>query len=225
MIKKKTEQADLEGYRGLFIKVGYIVALGAILLAFEWTTSAEKASSLGTTADMQAEEEIVPITRQDVKPPPPPPPQEQVADVLNLADDDAELEEEADAMSSEADENTMIEIQELPSNEVEEEEVFFVVEEMPLFPGGERGLKKWIAQKVKYPAIARENDIQGKVFVRFVVTSSGKVDKVQIIRGVDPLLDAESVRVVKSLPRWKPGMQRGKPVSVWYTVPINFKLQ
>lgn len=226
MIKKKTEQADLERFRGLFIKVGYIVALGVILLAFEWTTSAEKAAGLGKTADLQAEEEIIPITRQDVTPPPPPPPVQQMADVLNMAEDDADLEEEADAMSTEADENMIVDIQDLPTDEpAAEEEVFFVVEEMPLFPGGEIGLKKWIAQNVKYPAIARENDIQGKVFVRFVVTSSGKVDKVQIVRGVDPLLDAEAIRVVNALPKWKPGMQRGKPVSVWYTVPINFKLQ
>jgi protein TonB len=226
MIKKKTEQADLERYRGLFLKVGYIVAMGIILLAFEWTSSAEKASSLGKMADMQSEEEIVPVTRQDITPPPPPPPQQQVADILNLAQDDANLDEEADAMNAESDENTMINIQTLPSNEKEtEEEVFFVVEDMPQFPGGDLGLKKWIAQNVKYPAIARENDIQGKVFVRFVVTSSGKVDKVQIVRGVDPLLDAEAIRVVNELPRWKPGMQRGQPVSVWYTVPINFKLQ
>jgi len=226
MITKKTEQADLERFRGLFIKVGYIVALGVILLAFEWTSKAEKATGLGKTADLQTEEEIIPITRQDVTPPPPPPPPQQMADVLNMAEDDAELEEEADAMSTEANENMVVDIQDLPTDEASaEEEVFFVVEEMPLFPGGELGLKKWIAQNVKYPAIARENDIQGKVFVRFVVTSGGKVDKVQIIRGVDPLLDAEAIRVVNSLPRWKPGMQRGKPVSVWYTVPINFKLQ
>ncbi len=225
MISKKTEKADLEKYRGLFLKVGYIIALGVILFAFEWTTSASKAETLGKIQDVNAEEEIIPITRQDV-PPPPPPPQQQVSDILNLAEDDADIEEEDNTMDMESDENTQIDIQDLPQQEEEkEEEVFFVVENMPQFPGGNRGLQKWIATHVKYPAVARENDIQGKVFVRFVVTSKGNVDKVQIIRGVDPLLDAEAVRVVKKLPRWKPGMQRSKPVSVWYTVPINFKLQ
>lgn len=226
MISKKAEKADLEKYRSLFLKVGYIIALGVILLAFEWTSSAEKVESLGKVQDVNAEEEIIPITRQDIAPPPPPPPQQQVADILNMAEDDADIEEEADVADMESDESTQIEIQELPEENTEKvEEVFFVVEDMPKFPGGDLALKRWIANHVKYPAVARENDIQGKVFVRFVVTSTGKVDKVQIVRGVDPLLDAEAVRVVKALPRWKPGYQRNKPVSVWYTVPINFKLQ
>jgi len=226
MISKKAEKADLEKYRGLFLKVGYIVALGVILLAFEWTSSAEKVESLGKVQDVNAEEEIIPITRQDIAPPPPPPQQQQVADILNMAEDDADIEEEADVADMESDESTQIDIQELPEDNTDKvEEVFFVVEDMPKFPGGDLALKRWIANHVKYPAVARENDIQGKVFVRFVVTSSGKVDKVQIVRGVDPLLDAESIRVVKALPRWKPGYQRNKPVSVWYTVPINFKLQ
>ena len=226
MISKKAEKADLEKYRSLFLKVGYIIALGVILLAFEWTSSAEKVESLGKVQDVNAEEEIIPITRQDIAPPPPPPQQQQVADILNMAEDDADIEEEADVADMESDESTQIEIQELPEENTEKvEEVFFVVEDMPKFPGGDLALKRWIANHVKYPAVARENDIQGKVFVRFVVTSTGKVDKVQIVRGVDPLLDAEAVRVVKALPRWKPGYQRNKPVSVWYTVPINFKLQ
>jgi len=226
MISKKAEKADLEKYRGLFLKIGYIVALGVILLAFEWTSSAEKVESLGKVQDVNAEEEIIPITRQDIAPPPPPPQQQQVADILNMAEDDADIDEEADVADMESDESTQIDIQELPEDNTDKaEEVFFVVEDMPKFPGGDLALKRWIANHVKYPAVARENDIQGKVFVRFVVTSSGKVDKVQIVRGVDPLLDAESIRVVKALPRWKPGYQRNKPVSVWYTVPINFKLQ
>ena len=226
MISKKAEKADLEKYRGLFLKIGYIIALGVILLAFEWTSSAEKVESLGKVQDVNAEEEIIPITRQDIAPPPPPPQQQQVADILNMAEDDADIEEEADVADMESDESTQIDIQELPEDNTDKaEEVFFVVEDMPKFPGGDLALKRWIANNVKYPAVARENDIQGKVFVRFVVTSSGKVDKVQIVRGVDPLLDAESIRVVKALPRWKPGYQRNKPVSVWYTVPINFKLQ
>jgi len=226
MISKKAEKVDLEKYRGLFLKIGYIVALGVILLAFEWTSSAEKVESLGKVQDVNAEEEIIPITRQDIAPPPPPPQQQQVADILNMAEDDADIDEEADVADMESDESTQIDIQELPEDNTDKaEEVFFVVEDMPKFPGGDLALKRWIANHVKYPAVARENDIQGKVFVRFVVTSSGKVDKVQIVRGVDPLLDAESIRVVKALPRWKPGYQRNKPVSVWYTVPINFKLQ
>ena len=215
MIIKKTEKADLEKYRGLFLKVGFIIALEALFMAFEWTSKAETVESFGKVQDVNAEEEIIPITHQDIAPPPPPQ-QQQVTDILNVAEDDADIEEEAEVTDMESDESTQIEIQELPEEKEEKEEtIFAVVEDMPKFPGGDIGLQRWIAKHVNYPAIARENDIQGKVILRFVVNSTGKVDKVQIIRGVDPLLNAEAIRVVKMLPRWKPGYQRNKPVSVW----------
>jgi protein TonB len=105
-----------------------------------------------------------------------------------------------------------------------EDEVFVTVEEMPVFPGGDLELIRFIANNVDYPEQAREANIQGKVYVRFCVTSKGNVDKVSIARGVHSLLDEEAMRVVKKLPKWIPGKQRGVPVSVWYTVPINFRL-
>lgn len=113
----------------------------------------------------------------------------------------------------------------LIEEEIEEEPpIFQVVEEMPEFPGGMRALIKYIHKHLKYPTKAKENKIQGKVFVRFVVMPVGKVKKVQIARGVHPLLDAEAVRIVKSLPLWKPGKARGKSKPVWFTVPVNFKI-
>ncbi len=105
------------------------------------------------------------------------------------------------------------------------EEIFFIVEEMPEFPGGEQALRKYIANAIKYPAVAQGNGIQGKVYVTFVVSKDGSVANAKIARGVDPSLDQEALRVVNALPKWKPGMQKGKAVSVSYTVPINFVLQ
>ncbi len=107
----------------------------------------------------------------------------------------------------------------------EDEQVFFIVEDMPEFPGGDLALRKFIANSVKYPVAAQENGIQGKVYVSFVVSADGTVANTAIARGVDPTLDKEALRVVNALPRWKPGYQRGKPVNVSYTVPINFALQ
>ena len=95
---------------------------------------------------------------------------------------------------------------------------------MPEFPGGDLELRKYIAQNIQYPEIAKENGIQGKVFVQFVVNQKGEVEQVKVVRGVDPSLDKEAVRVIQSLPKWKPGSQRGKPVKVSFTVPINFQL-
>ncbi len=104
-------------------------------------------------------------------------------------------------------------------------EIFFIVEEMPDFSGGELALRKYIANAVDYPIVAQENGIQGKVYVSFVVTKDGSIANASIARGVDPSLDAEALRVVNSLPKWKPGKQRGQFVNVSYTIPINFVLQ
>jgi protein TonB len=123
----------------------------------------------------------------------------------------------------------VVEVVEQVQEEVEEEakeEVFIIVEEMPEFlDGGEAGLRAWIAKAIEYPVIAQENGIQGKVYVTFVVDKDGSVSDAKVIRGVDPSLDKEALRVVNSLPKWKPGKQRGKPVRVSYTVPISFVLQ
>jgi protein TonB len=96
---------------------------------------------------------------------------------------------------------------------------------MPEFPGGEAALRKYIANSIKYPVIAQENGIQGKVFVTFVVDKDGSITQAKVVRGVDPSLDKEALRVVNSLPKWVPGRQRGNPVKVSYTVPISFVLQ
>jgi len=105
-----------------------------------------------------------------------------------------------------------------------DDEVFVVVEEMPEFPGGNLEMRKFLAQNVKYPVEAQKKGIQGKVYVTFVVNKDGSVSNAKISRSVDPILDAEAVRVVSILPKWKPGRQRGQDVAVLFTVPINFAL-
>ncbi len=109
--------------------------------------------------------------------------------------------------------------------EVEENKVFTAVEQMPQFPGGEAELMKYISKNLKYPPVAMENNIQGRVVVQFVVTKTGKIGEVKVVRGKDPDLDKEAVRVVKSLPDFIPGKMNGQTVNVWYTLPITFKLQ
>ncbi|WP_347840967.1 M56 family metallopeptidase [uncultured Draconibacterium sp.] len=115
--------------------------------------------------------------------------------------------------------------EDLPLQLEQDDQVFFIVEEMPEFPGGDLALRKYIANSIEYPAEAVENGIQGKVYVSFVVTKDGGIANTKIARGVNPLLDYEAMRVVNGLPKWKPGYQRQKPVNVSYTVPINFVLQ
>ncbi|MCT4587481.1 MAG: energy transducer TonB [Carboxylicivirga sp.] len=209
------------------MQIGLVVTLAIVLIAFEWTTTDVDANQFELVEELEAEEEIMPITRQEEVKPPPPPPPPKVADVLNIVEDDVELEEELDIEDTEMDEDTEIDFSDLAMEEEESDDapVFFIVEDMPEFPGGEEALRKYIAQSVKYPVIAQENGIQGRVYVSFVVNTKGKVTDVKIARGVDPNLDKEAIRVVNAMPAWKPGKQRGKAVKVSYTVPINFVLQ
>ncbi len=108
---------------------------------------------------------------------------------------------------------------------VDDNKVFDVVEQNPVFPGGEAALLKYVAEHIRYPAMAQENNIQGRVVVQFVVTKTGSIGQVKVVRSKDPDLDKEAVRVVKSLPKFTPGKMNGHAVNVWYTLPINFKLQ
>lgn len=226
---KKSPKADLENKRNIFVQLGLVVALAISLYSFESTSKVDQVGSLGTVADQTVEEEIIPVTRQDEVKPPPPPPPPKVVDMLVIVDDNTEIEDELEIEDTEATDKTAItavmQVAEEKEEEKEEAAVFFIVEEMPDFPGGQLALRKFIAQAIKYPVIAQENGIQGKVFVNFVANKDGSVTGAKIARGVDPALDKEALRVVNSLPKWKPGKQGGKPVRVSYTVPINFVLQ
>ncbi|MBO7143804.1 MAG: energy transducer TonB [Salinivirgaceae bacterium] len=222
---KKNPKVDLRRYSGLFLEIGFVVALCAVLGAFSYTVHEKNTAGFGELEDVVAEEEIIPITRQQEITPPPPPEVPKIAEVINIVEDDVEIDDELDIADVEADQETEVAIVEMTEEEEEEEEqIFMIVENMPEFPGGDLALRKYIAENVKYPEIAKENGLSGKVFVQFVINQRGEVENVKIARGVDPALDKEAIRVVQGLPKWKPGSQRGKPVKVSYTVPINFQL-
>ncbi|HEY3369902.1 MAG TPA: energy transducer TonB [Prolixibacteraceae bacterium] len=226
---KKSPKADLENKRSIFVQIGLVISLAIVLYGFEATNKVEQTNSLGSMSGQTVEEEIIPITRQDEVKPPPPPPPPKVVDMLVIVDDNADIKDELQIEDSEVNDKTAITaVMQVASTTKEVEEdapVFFIVEEMPEFPGGDAALRAFLAQSVKYPTIAQENGIQGKVYVNFVVDKDGGISNVKIARGVDPALDKEAIRVVNSLPKWKPGKQGGKPVRVSYTVPINFILQ
>jgi len=226
MEKKKNSKADLEKSKSIFFLVGLVVALGAVFAAFNMSTVTSNVTILERNDGIEFTDDVVISTehKEVVKPIKL---DKQVIELLNIVDD----EEEDDGgfiIDSEANEETEIDYQTqiiVPDEEPEEEQILIFASTMPKFPGGEIGLRKYIAGNTKYPNLARESGIEGKVYVRFCVTSKGKVEKVSIARGVDPLLDKEALRVVKLLPKWKPGENGGRKVSVWYTVPINFQLK
>ena len=226
---KKNPKVDLEKKKLLFTEIGLLLALAFVLLAFEWTSTGGVKTDLAGTQDVAMEEEMIPITQQEeIKPPPPPPQQVQVPEIINIVDDDVDLDDDMDLFDTEFNEDLAVNIIEFndEEEEVEEEEIFVIVEDMPGFGGGDSNkFREYIAKNLKYPDIAAENGIQGRVFVAFVVEPDGRVSNVRVVRGVDPALDKEAVRVVQSSPKWKPGMQRGKPVRVSFTFPIIFVLQ
>jgi protein TonB len=215
MLPKKNPKISLENKKGMFFQVGLAVTLIAVLISFEWKSYDKSNYNLGDLNLDDMEEEIIPITRQEVKPPPPPPPPPEI---IEIVEDEVEIENEVEIEETDTDEDEIVEIEE------DDEEFFMVVENMPEFPGGDLGLMKFIQKNVRYPAIAKEYNITGKVYVSFIVDKQGSVTNVKIVRGVDKNLDAEALRVVSLLPKYKPGKQRGKAVRVMFTIPINFTL-
>jgi periplasmic protein TonB len=222
---KKSKRADLEKKRVVFVTYGLVLVLAIILLAFEWGTGLQE-NTLITQQDNAVVEEDIIITRQEPPPPPPPPPPPQVVDMISIVEDDVDIDE-IDFESMEADEDMSYDIVVFEEEEeVAEEEVFVIVEDMPGFQGGDiNNFRTWVAKNLEYPQIAQENGISGRVFVQFAVNSKGSVVDVKLVRGVDPALDAEALRVIKSSPKWSPGKQRGRPVKVQFTFPVVFVLQ
>ncbi len=226
---KKSDKANLEKKKGMFLQIGLATVLALLLIAFEWTTREVGTHNLGELADVIMEEEIIPITRPEEIQPPPPPPPPQVTETLEIVEDDMEIDHDIFIEDVEARADTRIEFSQMILEEAEEAEqpdFFVIVEDMPEFQGGDHeGFRIFIRDNLKYPQIAAENGIQGRVYIQFIVNADGSVSDATVVRGVDPSLDREATRVVMSSPRWTPGRQRGEPVRVAFTFPINFVLQ
>ena len=223
---KKSENASLEKDKLVYVLMGLVFTLSLVFVALEWTEKEVTKYEVTDTEFLFEEDMDIQQTTQET-PPPPPPPAVQEVEVLNVVEDNVETESiEVNAEDDKAEEVVIAAPVEAPVEEEEEEVVFVVVESMPEFPGGQQALFKYLSENVKYPVIAQENGIQGRVICQFVVNKDGSIVDVEVVRsGGDPSLDKEAIRVIKSMPKWKPGKQRGKPVRVKYTVPVNFKLQ
>ena len=226
---KKSEKASLENKRFLFVEIGFVVALLAVLGAFEWSSKEKADTSLLAENSEIIDEEIIPITQET---PPPPPEMAKVpilSDRIDIIDDDIKVND--NIINLEDDANLGVEIQdyveEVKEEVVEEEAIpFQLVEEKPKFNGGDANeFSKWVNQRLNYPDVAKENGVQGRVMLQFTVGTDGAVSGVKVLRGVDPSLDAEAVRVVKSSPKWTPGKQRDRKVKVTYTFPVIFQLR
>jgi protein TonB len=218
--------------------IGTIIIATAIITPY---LNAKAAEGRAKRAERQVEIKLenLDTPHEQVAPPPPPPPpptdvvqqQRYVPPVVvdSIKPEDVKQLMTADQAQTEVTNKEVVEVVQQVKEEVQEADPeatpFVVVEEMPVFPGGDVALLKYIMEHTQYPEIAKENNIQGKVIVRFCVTSKGGVSQVSILKGVDPELDKEAIRVVNTLPTFRPGKQGGKPVPVWYMVPITFTLK
>ena len=236
---KKTSKADLEKGKTLSLLMGLAIGLSILFVGFEWgTTELKGIDSDERVADIIAEEEIEITTQQQdevAAPPPPPAPvqQEVAAEVLTIVEDNVDVGNQTLMSSEDTQREAQTQTYVPPTvvaavvveEEMPEEHIFEVVETMPEYPGGIAALLAYIGEKTIYPVVAQENGIYGRVMCEFVVNVDGSIVDIKVLRPIDSSLDREAVRVLGTLQRFKPGMQRGKPVRVKYQVPVNFRLQ
>ena len=228
---KKSPKASLENKRFLFTEIGFVIALLAVLFAFDYSSKEKKVATLETETAAVEVEDMIPITQET----PPPPEAAQkipiISDQIDVVDDNIKIDDNM-FQNLEDDANSGVEIMDYiesaPEEETIEEEAipFQLVEEKPSFNGGDANeFSKWVNSRLVYPEIAKENGVQGRVTLQFTVNADGSVSNVKVLRGVDSSLDKEAVRVVSSSPKWKPGKQRDRAVKVTYTFPVIFQLR
>ncbi len=225
---KKNPKADLEKRRGLYLEIGLVVILVAALVAFNVKTYDKEEKVQFERQASEEQEEIIIQTQQEELPPPPPPEQPEVSTEFEVVEDEAEIKNELVVNAEVTEETKNIEITPVKIEEEEEEEevqIFTVVENDPEFPGGMEALYKYLRDNIKYPQLARDNNITGKVYVTFVVERDGSIANPRVLKDIGGGCGAEAIRVVKSMPKWKPGKQRGKAVRVQFNLPVSFNLQ
>lgn len=227
---KKSEKANLEKSKFLFMEIGLVISLAVVYGAFEWTSRETQVATLQADNQVVEVEEMIPITQETPPPPPEIPKIPVLSDQIDIVDDEIKVDDDL-FINLEDDASLGVEImdyQEAVEEEVVEEEAipFQLVEEKPSFMGGDaNNFSKWVNQRLVYPEIAKENGVSGRVTLQFTVEKDGKVTKVKVLRGVDPSLDKEAVRVVSQSPKWSPGKQRDRAVPVTYTFPVIFQLR
>ena len=229
MDPKKSNRVNLENKRTSNFIIGLIVTFSLILISFEWTSPDKQNYDMALASNIEIDIEVMEaIPREEPKPLP----KEElpvIKQVIDIVPDDVELEDVD--FSTEVTENTEYDFKNVYTDETEiiidVPIPFAAVEDKPLFNGGKPNVEfaRYIAKHLKYPEIAAENGVYGKVTLQFFIDKNGNLVDPVIIRGVDPALDAEALRVVLASPKWTPGKQRNKPVKVSYTFPINFRLQ
>ena len=226
MKTKKSPKKDLESKKLIFAQIGLIIALALVLVAFEWKSYDKKEIEVWKRKVSEIPMDIIPITEQKDKPLPVL--QKQIT-ALNIVDNEEEIKDDIIEIDAEADQNTEIEeyvpIEIEEEEEVEEPDFFRVVESMPSFPGGDVARIRFLKNNLQYPTMARETGIQGRVYITFIVEKDGSLTNIVISKSIGGGCDEEAIRIVKAMPKWIPGKQRGKPVRVQLALPVKFTLR
>ena len=209
----------MEINRITYILTGMVLSLAFSLCFLEYKSISDYKVMIVSNLISLEDEEVVEINRNTPPPPPPPPAPPEIVKVVK---DEQPIENKIIIIDQESEVNIIIEIEE----EIEPvvEEIFDVVEENPEFIGGMAKLYEYLGKNIQYPEIAKENGIQGKVFVQFVVWKDGTIKDVKVVKGVHKTLDSEALRVITRMPLWSPGKQRGKNVNARFTLPIKFRI-
>ncbi len=228
MEKKKTQKADLETKRLLFVEIGLVAALAVIYGAFEYSSAEITTAELAETSMVLDDDFVIPTTFATPPPPPPAVPKIELSDIIDIVDDDVEVEDIFQTIEDDPNEGIVLyDYYDVEEVEVNEDPIpFAIVEQKPKFNGGDANeFSRWVNKRLVYPAICVENGIKGKVTIGFTVMPDGSLDNISVIRGVDKALDEEALRVVRSSPKWEPGRQRDRAVPVAYIFPVVFSLR
>ena len=223
---KKSPKADLQNRKGLFLEIGLIISLLIVIAAFAYAPKEYRIEQVDLNYG-PIEEEITEITRQDQKPPEPPKRTEitVITDILNIVTNDEKIETSVD-FAEFAEDVEIIQQVAVEEEVIEDDQPFVKVEQMPSFMGGDlMTFRNWVQSKLRYPQIAQENGIMGRVLLSFVIERDGTLTNIEILQSPDRSLAEEATRVVKGSPKWEPGMQRNQPVRVKYTLPVVFQIQ
>lgn len=222
MVAKKSPQANLENKKSIPVFMGFIMVLSLLFIAFEWSKNEFNLNQLSQGPGSTEIVELPPITIPEKIIPPPPP--EKISDEIKVIDDLIKPSNETSIVTDAtplANLPDIINMNYTTKSEEDPNVIFVSAEEMPEFKGN---VFKYLSENLSYPAIPLEYGIQGRVVCQFVVNKDGSIVDIEVIKGVDKYLDAEAIRVIKSMPNWKPGKMNGKTVRVKYTLPVNFKL-
>lgn len=229
MEAKKSPKADLENRRGMYLEIGLVVILAATLVAFNVRSYDNEVKEVSQRTAKNEIEDVMITTPPEETPPPPPEEPEAVTTDLKIVDDDADIKNEVGIIDASDNANKaqeeFVPVEVKQEEEETEEEIWISVEEDPEFPGGLEALSKYLAENIKYPQLAKENNITGRVYVTFVVEKNGSVANVKVLKDIGGGCGTEAVRVVKAMPKWKPGKQRGQAVRTQFNLPVGFYLQ